>query len=341
MHRFVDADVGYLRWIATHPDGYVVNLPRGDGGGGPQVLHRATCRTINGAPARGATWTGPYVKVCGDLRELEAAFPAASLKPCGTCSPALQVLVAPPASREWPTRFLRPRDEPIRLPLRPRLESWNRSDHLDQIELKRFLSATAALVLPRIKDLPDPLALRLDIGLPDATPLLDARDLDNYLYPLATQLARLTGREFATVWATKQHGSESFVRIERAVADRTPGDFAAARLLEVHASGQTLDFKQQIHDQLAGLVPMADGPVGLHVAFVIPKGRNWASLWKPAIDSLDPILGRTRPDRDWHPRDGRIVDLALHRHVREDAGSQVTIAIGVMAMHPQVNDSDV
>jgi hypothetical protein len=327
------------------------------------MLHRASCGTITGTPTRGAKWTGPYIKVCGELAELEAAFAAGSLKPCGTCKPAQreaapeaapvppdrriagaygasEQIGAPAATPAWPTRFLRPSSEPIRLPLRPRLASWDRSDHPGQIELERFLTATAELLLPRINDLPDPLALRLDVGLVGATPLLDAHDLDNYLYPLATRLARLSGRQFTTVWATKQHGSESFVRVEQAVDDRTPGDFATVRLLNVHATGTSPAFKQQIYDQLVGLNPVADGPVGLHLAFVIPTGRNWAALWKPAIDSLDPLLGRTRPDRDWHPRDGRIVELALHRHVRDDANRWVTIAIGATAVPSQVSGMD-
>lgn len=321
------------------------------------MLHRATCRTITGTPTRGSAWTGPYIKVCGELGERQAAYPPASLTACRLCLPAggpagsdaasvtsiggstraeqaSEQLLTSPATRIWPTRFLRPSSEPIRLPLRPRLASWDRLDHPSQVELERFLTATAELVLPNINDLPDPLALRLDVGLPDATPLLDAHDLDNYLYPLATRLARLSGREFATVWGTKQHSSESFVRVEPAVEEHTPGEFAAVRLIDVQAAGGALAFKQQIRDQLREVVLLVDGPVALQIAFVNPKGRNWAELWKPTIDSLGALLGRTRPDRDWHPQDGRIIELALHRHVRDDATRHVTIAVGATGIHP-------
>ena len=41
-----------------------------------------------------------------------------------------------------------------------------------------------------------------------------------------------------------------------------------------------------------------------------------ANLWKMAIDALDPILGRSFPDDEWDPKDGRVVRLGIH--VRED-----------------------
>ena len=44
------------------------------------------------------------------------------------------------------------------------------------------------------------------------------------------------------------------------------------------------------------------GAVRLQLAFVVGPQRNWLSLWKPTIDALDPLLGRTRADRDWHPK---------------------------------------
>ena len=46
------------------------------------------CRTINGTPARGDTWTGPYVKWCGAFEELQAEVRSeygASARRCGLC----------------------------------------------------------------------------------------------------------------------------------------------------------------------------------------------------------------------------------------------------------------
>ena len=68
---------------------------------------------------------------------------------------------------------------------------------------------------------------------------------------------------------------------------------------------------------------------GSHVRAGAPRDpqRNWLDLWKPTIDALDPLLGRTHPDRDWHPRDGRIVDLGLHLDVDPSLGNDVVISI--------------
>ena len=71
MESFVDNDTGYLQWLAAHPDGFVMNAARNPT---PAylVLHRTSCHTISGIPARGSRWTtGDYIKICGRRRELE------------------------------------------------------------------------------------------------------------------------------------------------------------------------------------------------------------------------------------------------------------------------------
>lgn len=45
-------------------------------------------------------------------------------------------------------------------------------------------------------------------------------------------------------------------------------------------------------------------PVRLRIAFTIGTSRNWLNVWKPSIDALDPLLGRTRAGRDWRPETG-------------------------------------
>jgi hypothetical protein len=74
--------------------------------------------------------------------------------------------------------------------------------------------------------------------------------------------------------------------------------------------------------------------VRLDLAFLVSAHRNWINLWKPTI-ALTPILGPTRPDRQWYPRDGRIVELGLHHRARPDLGTDVTIA--VRANHSATN----
>ena len=60
---FLDDEGGYLEWLPRHPDGFVTNAarrPRAD----YLILHRASCHTISGTPARGSRWTtGDFTRV--------------------------------------------------------------------------------------------------------------------------------------------------------------------------------------------------------------------------------------------------------------------------------------
>lgn len=138
-------------------------------------------------------------------------------KRCGACLPGRQsrrssrprliseTLSAPDASygelsrsgpatvltaRPTPVAFAMPSNRPLRLPLAPRLASWNRTGDPDQVRLAEYLAVAAALLRPQHGRLSGPLALRLDVGLPRDVVLLEQRDLDNYLIPLATHLTR-------------------------------------------------------------------------------------------------------------------------------------------------------
>jgi len=55
------------------------------------MLHRATCKTISGTPARGKEWTKDYIKVCStDAEPLETWAEnkvGGQLKPCRLCRP--------------------------------------------------------------------------------------------------------------------------------------------------------------------------------------------------------------------------------------------------------------
>jgi hypothetical protein len=66
--RIFEDDAGYLAWIDGHQHGFVVNTFRKPD---PRylVLHRASCHTIRGKPARGHRWTtGDFIKACSETR---------------------------------------------------------------------------------------------------------------------------------------------------------------------------------------------------------------------------------------------------------------------------------
>jgi hypothetical protein len=72
-------------------------------------------------------------------------------------------------------------------------------DHPDQRQLEASLAHASEVSAPLIPRLPGPLAIGLDVGLPASVPLLEAHDLDNYAYPVASRLAKASGRELASV----------------------------------------------------------------------------------------------------------------------------------------------
>jgi hypothetical protein len=146
--------------------------------------------------------------------------------------------------------------------------------------------------VPAVRATDRPLALRLDIGLPPTTPLLDQRDLDSYLFPPAVRTSKATGTRLVSVWGTKQHSAASFARIELAVPLQAPAPGGLSYTVRTDRSSQITAFK-----------------------------------WKPTIDALGQILGSTSPGRSWHPQDGRIVVLGLHCQVDHALGNEVLITI--------------
>jgi hypothetical protein len=86
MRHFVDDDSGYLGWIASHPEGHVLNTTRSPSAA-YLMLHRTTCWTITRLQPTATTFTGHYSKLCGDLGELKAHARSlgATAPTCGHC----------------------------------------------------------------------------------------------------------------------------------------------------------------------------------------------------------------------------------------------------------------
>lgn len=294
----------------------------------PQSLSRETAqrpgswdgrdRIPSGAP-RPAPWGGP--SCAGGPREGQGSL--VWLEASGRRTRASVVCVA-----VEPVFYARPDGPAIQLQAAPRLASWNRADDPDQVRLTAALDDAEALLAGTVAALSGPVALRLDVGLAAQVPLLEAHDLDNYAFPLANRLTQGRGLPVVTVWATKAIAPRSFVRCEAAAPGPPRGagsDFRAT--VRTTSSSESAAYKQQISDQLTDASELPEGPVSLELAFVVGPRRNWLNLWKPTIDALDRIVGRTRPDRKWHPSDGRITELGLHCALDKDLGDAVVVAI--------------
>ena len=215
--------------------------------------------------------------------------------------------------------FDRPSAQPIVLPVRPVLASWDASTSPSQKRLVTYLETVRSLV-----DLGggSGLVLELVVGLPEEVSLdAGGHDLDNYLYPVA---ASLGPARFDAVFASKRHAADSTIAVAAAsFASVSPG----APNLDVvtTASSATRAWKEQINRacQAISPTPLPPGGVDLVVRFTVHSRRNWATLWKPAIDALGPVLGIPDPRQPFRPNDDRVTTLSLQRMVDDALRHQV------------------
>jgi hypothetical protein len=90
VERFENDEPGYESWLRANPTGFVLNIHRTLGASDAR-LHTAKCRTIQGRPPRGDTWTGEYIKVGsinkGALILWAEKESGESPRSCNVCSP--------------------------------------------------------------------------------------------------------------------------------------------------------------------------------------------------------------------------------------------------------------
>ncbi len=225
-----------------------------------------------------------------------------------------------------PRFYAKPAAHRLRLEVAPALASWDKVGSPGRVRMEAFIDHIDDVAASGIAATPGPLAISLEIGLPEAVPLLALNDLDNYLFPLVPVLAKRTGRQFVSAWAVKRHAAESHVTVGSAVSVPDPGGARSFRV-KTSASYETRSYKEEIRDQVAAATPLPDGSVILQIAFTVGPGRTWPNLWKPTIDALGPILGRDDGAQEWNIRDGRVTELGLHGCVDTSAGRDVVMAI--------------
>jgi len=225
-----------------------------------------------------------------------------------------------------PVFFRRPDSTAVTLQVEPRLASWNRSDHRDQIALKQALGSAEAQLRDLARGVYGPLAVRLDVGIREGLPLLDHRDLDNYAYPVAAYLLKAWNRPLTSMWATKAVAPTSHLRCMLATEKAAPDVLI---VVETTASSDSAAYKEQVYEALPDAL-LPDGPVSVELAFVVSPRRNWLNLWKPTIDALGKLLGSSG-ERPWNPHDGRITELGLHCTTDSQIGSRIRIGISAHA----------
>jgi hypothetical protein len=225
--------------------------------------------------------------------------------------------------------FASPVGKRIRLRV-PVLQSFDPSSSRDQHRMDRFLDDSEELMAPELAALFGPTALRLDLGLPPSKSLLQQPSLDSYAFPLAERLKAVGGQQFASVWCTKRHADFSTITVGPAVPDAPPV-LGRTTTLTTRRSYAKVQFKEAIREAVAGLTPIPEGPVALHIAYVTGLPRTWANLWRPTIHGLGGLLGgSSNPLNPWDIDGERIVQLALH-HRTEGPSLEHKVQITVTA----------
>jgi hypothetical protein len=174
-----------------------------------------------------------------------------------------------------PRFYARPDEHRHLLNVKPALASWDKAGSPGKVRQEAFINDAYSVVAGSIAATPDPLSIWLDIGLPDGVLLLALNDLDNYLFPLVSALAKRVGRQFTSVWASKWHAASSSVGVGLALSVDDPGGECAFEV-RTAVSAEKLAYKEAIRDQLTAATPLRAGGVVLQLAFVVGPGRVWA-----------------------------------------------------------------
>jgi hypothetical protein len=179
---------------------------------------------------------------------------------------------------------------------------------------------------PALAQLEPPFAVGFYVaGWPDVA---RGCDLDNFLRPVVKALGG--GGAFDFVWATRGRATETakltLLEAKDARLDlaRRPGHVSA----RLSVSATSAAWKAALAAAVGRHASAGrSGPIELALRFGVSPQRNWAMLWKPAIDALGGILGDTDDRRPWHPRDDRISLLVLERELLPEVDWAVRVDI--------------
>jgi hypothetical protein len=232
------------------------------------------------------------------------------------------------------TVFAPPSGAPLEIEPAPRLDSWMRRDHPDQVRLRDYLDWLTLRVAVGVASENNTLGLR--VAMPSS---LDSggSDLDNFLYPV---IRALGAARFVSVWGWKQRGGSSTIVTAQAEPSQLPDPSWAFASAETSQPKDSREWKVDIDDQIRGQVSRpVDALLEVQIAYVVEPSWNWAALWKPTIDALGAIVGEA--SRPFNARDDRIIALGLHRVARVRSPRRTSVGVWWRALdQSDISESD-
>lgn len=84
------------------------------------------------------------------------------------------------------------------LTLVPRLESWMKAEHSDQLRLAAFLDHVESVLGQDLAEVEGPLAVAYDVGVPAERERFGGGDLDNYAFPVRGESDRGASPRFGS-----------------------------------------------------------------------------------------------------------------------------------------------
>jgi hypothetical protein len=154
-------------------------------------------------------------------------------------------------------------------------------------------------------------------------------DLDNFVTPVVKALGG--SKAFAVVLASRGRSDErARLTLSQAADFQVHLQAADHVVVRLAGSAERPGWKEAIAAAIGEhTCADGDGPIELGIRFRVSPDRNWATLWKPAIDALGGILGDSH--RPWQPHDDRISLLALERELASDLGWDVELDVSWVA----------
>lgn len=228
-------------------------------------------------------------------------------------------------------RYLPPSGVPVGLPGPPPKTTFGGARSREGRRIADYMQRISPDLAPFAEEPLESLGMKLEVGLSSTVDLLTWNDLDNYLEPLVVHLRDLIRGPLVTAWASKRYAGESTLVLGEVQPDpAAPEDWmhvtASARGLSVN--GLPASSKRDIGIQIAAQAqPMPWAPVDMELALRVGRAELWIESWKSAIDSLVAILGRLPGKSEFDIKDGRIVNLGLHREVDDALRSRVELEV--------------